>query len=555
MDWRHLRPSADGTHHTLEGRPAYERRFDEVLAYHEPGLAPVRLGSEAWHIDARGNAAYARRFRRAFGFYDGRAAIVDEQGWRHILPDGTDLYPERYAWCGNYQGQRCAVRDAQGLYLYLTPEGRPVSPPRWRYAGDYREAIAVVQDDSGLCTHVDMKGAPIHGQRFLDLDVFHKGFARAKDTRGWTHVDRRGRAVSERRFAMVEPFYNGQARVERFDGGLEVIDEAGQTVVELRPARHSELAALSADMVGAWKTDTIATAVGLGIFDALPGSTAELATRCGLPAERAARLLRALGELQLVRGEPTGDWAPTPRGEYLRASHPLTLADAALEYAGPQRERWQRLGEALRSESWQPEDIFRQVAASEARRAPHHRMLRSYALHDYAPLLPQLPVSAGQVVVDAGGGTGALATLLARRHPGAEVVVLDLPAVVAELTASPEASGVRGVGADFFEPWPLTADVVLLARVLHDWDDGRAVQLLHQARAALRSGGRLIVLELVLDEQRPEGGLCDLHLLAVTGGQERTRRQFEQLFSSAGLRLERVEPTPCLPQLLVAVPA
>ena len=30
-----------------------------------------------------------------------------------------------------------------------------------------------------------------------------------------------------RRFAAVEPFYNGQARVERFDGGLEVIDPSG----------------------------------------------------------------------------------------------------------------------------------------------------------------------------------------------------------------------------------------------------------------------------------------------------------------------------------------
>jgi hypothetical protein len=48
---------------------------------------------------------------------------------------------------------------------------------------------------------------------------------------------------------------------------------------------------------------------------------------------------------------------------------------------------------------------------------------------------------------------------------------------------------------------------------------------------------------------------ADLHLLAMSGGRERTRRQFEQLFSRAGLRLERVEPAPALPQLLVAVPA
>jgi hypothetical protein len=64
--------------------------------------------------------------------------------------------------------------------------------------------------------------------------VLHKGFARARDGAGWTHVDRAGRPAYVRRFAMVEPFYNGQARVERHDGGLAVIDERGERVVELR---------------------------------------------------------------------------------------------------------------------------------------------------------------------------------------------------------------------------------------------------------------------------------------------------------------------------------
>ena len=554
MDFKRLRVAPDGTHHVLEGRPLYDARFDEVLAYHEPGLAPVRRGPEAWHVDTQGRAAYTRRFRRTFGFYEGRATVVDAEGWHHLLPDGMDLYPERYAWCGNYQGGRCTVRDAEGRYGYLDAEGLPVGPLRWRYAGDYREGMAVVQDDAGRSTHVDTRGQPIHGRGFLDLDVFHKGFARARDEEGWMHVDRTGQPAYARRFAMVEPFYNGQARVERFDGGLEVIDETGRTVVELRPARRSDFASLSADLVGFWRTETIASAVKLDLFNVLPASTSEVALRCGLPPERAGRLLRALGELQLVHSEPGGTWGTTPRGDYLRTSHPLTLADAALEYAGPLRERWHGLTEALQTESWQPGDIFREVATDVDRRHTHHRMLRSYALHDYAPLLHQLPISSGEVVVDAGGGTGALATLLSERHPGAEVVLLELPEVVDAWRAAAPASRVRGVGVDLFEPWPLMADVVVLARVLHDWDNARATRLLGHVRAALRPGGRVVVLEMLLDEQGHGGGLCDLHLLAVTGGQERTRRQFEHLFSQAGLRLERVEPTPALAHLLVAVP-
>ena len=88
------------------------------------------------------------------------------------------------------------------------------------------------------------------------------------------HIDVLGHPLYRKRFAAVEPFYNGQARVERFDGGLEVIDETGATVVELRPALKSEFAALSDDLTGFWRTQAICTAVELGVFEALPATAA-----------------------------------------------------------------------------------------------------------------------------------------------------------------------------------------------------------------------------------------------------------------------------------------
>jgi hypothetical protein len=229
--------AADRSHHVLEGQPLYAERFDEVLKFHAPGLAPVRRGTEAWHIDASGNPAYTRRFRRTFGFYEDRAAVMSEAGWHHLRPNGEDLYPERYAWCGNYQGGRCTVRDGDGLYRHLDSEGQPAYPERWRYAGDYRDGIAVVQGSDGRSTHIDAAGHLLHGRWFLDLDVFHKGFARARDEAGWMHIDGLGQPLSPHRFAMVEPFYNGQARVERLDGALELIDEQGATVLLLRTPR------------------------------------------------------------------------------------------------------------------------------------------------------------------------------------------------------------------------------------------------------------------------------------------------------------------------------
>jgi hypothetical protein len=167
------------------------------------------------------------------------AAVVGAGGWHHITPEGQDAYVERYAWCGNFQGGRCTVRESSGTYLHITADGPPAYVERWRYAGDHRDGIAVVQAADGRSSHIDRDGRVLHGRWFVDLDVFHKGFARARDEDGWTHIDRSGRPAYARRFAAVEPFYNGQARVERFDGALEVIDESGVTIIELRPPRGS----------------------------------------------------------------------------------------------------------------------------------------------------------------------------------------------------------------------------------------------------------------------------------------------------------------------------
>ena len=234
MSWQETRAAPVRTHHLRGDAAIYDERFDEVFAFHAPGLAAVRRGREAWHITIDGSPAYDRRFEQTFGFYEGLAAVVSPEGWLHIATDGADLYEARYDWCGNYQGGRCTIRERDGSYLHITPTGVSSYDARWRYAGDYRDGVAVVQGEDGCSTHIDRQGGFVHGIWFLDLDVFHKGFARARDDHGWMHVDGTGRPIYVRRFMAVEPFYNRQARVERFDGGLEVIDESGATTLVLR---------------------------------------------------------------------------------------------------------------------------------------------------------------------------------------------------------------------------------------------------------------------------------------------------------------------------------
>jgi hypothetical protein len=553
VTWEKLSVAPDCTHHLLDDNPAYGERFDEVLSFHTPGLAPVRRGSHAWHITVNGAEAYKNRFCRTFGYYQGLATVIADDGWHHIDPTGKAIYPQRYDWCGNFQGGLCTVRETDGAYHHITRAGIAAYPQRWRYVGDVRDGIAVVQAPDGRSTHITVDGQVLHGRWFLDLDVFHKGFARAQDEAGWTHIDRGGMPIYTRRFAAVEPFYNGQARVERFDSGLEIIDERGTLATELRPARRSEFAALSGSMVGFWHTQTIAAAVKLGLFEILPGSGDDIAYRCGLRVDRTTRLLRALGELSLVT-LVAGKWRLTARGEYLRQEHPLTLADAALEYAGPFSQMWKCLPEAIRAEGdWNTPAVFKDVARDPCRRESHHRMLRSYARHDY-PLIPDaLPLTGQERVVDAGGGMGTLANLLLDAHPQLQITVLDRPEVIAQARQSQaDRPGLTWQAGDLFAAWNVEVEIVILARVLHDWDDLMAIKILHQARAALPQKGRLFIVEMLIPDNSVAGAQCDLHLLMATGGQERREDEYRHLLEKTGFILEDVRLVTALSSVLVA---
>ena len=86
------------------------------------------------------------------------------------------------------------------------PDGEAGNSPEYR---DCRRKLDRAQIVIGPA--IDLLGRQIHSGRFLDLDVFHKGFARARDARGWFHIRTDGTPAYDARFAEIEPFYNGQA--------------------------------------------------------------------------------------------------------------------------------------------------------------------------------------------------------------------------------------------------------------------------------------------------------------------------------------------------------
>lgn len=527
--WRLATVSPDETHHIIDGRPFYEARYVQVLKYHPPGLAPARDASGMVHIDGQGRPVYASRYRRTFGFYEGLAAVEGQDGWFHVDPAGRPTSPRRWSWCGNFQEGRCPVRDVEGSYLHIDTSGEPVTGARWRYAGDYRDGVAVVQGDDGRSTHVDREGQVIHDTWFQDLDVYHKGYARARDDAGWTHVNRLGEPAYARRFAAVEPFYNGQARVEGLDGSREVVDEEGRTLAILRSPRVSDLQAVSADLVSYWRCESAFAAVRCQILEQLPLLHGDLSLA-------RARLLGALGEMGWVELQE-GRWSLTPKGHLLRRDHPDSLGPAARFWAEEGRAAWSRLDDALQEPGWHPPDPFAAASMSPEEVARLQDALVPYARHDYGGFARCLDPGHRRLI-DAGGGSGALALGVVSDLPALEAVVLDRPEVAVRGRVPPGCEDRLSFQAgDLFSPWPVGGDAIVLARVLHDWGDVDALRILEQARAALDPDGRIYVVEMVRPERGSRGGLLSLHLLLTTGGQERTRSEFEDLFHLAGLRL------------------
>ena len=152
-----------------------------------------------------------------------------------------------------------------------------------------------------------------------------------------------------------------------------------------------------------------------------------------------------------------------------------------------------------------------------------------------------------RVVVDVGGGRGGLLAAVLARHTEVEGVLFDQPQVVDEVDPGEiDGTGRCGiVGGDFFRFVPTGADAYVLKRIIHDWDDDTAADLLGRCRAAVNPRGRVLVVEAVIrpgNDPDPHKAQ-DVGMMLLTRGRERTAEEFRALFDASGLRLERIIAT------------
>ena len=295
-----------------------------------------------------------------------------------------------------------------------------------------------------------------------------------------------------------------------------------------------------------------------GIADRLasgPATPAALATTLGLDAGRLHRVLRFVASHGFFREDETGRFHLSPWAEALRTDVPGSVRERL-------RQPWhdllwrsyERLPDALRGgpnpfERAHGRPVFEYLADHPEVNAIFDRSMARLSQIENPVIAAAWPFGDARLVVDVAGGHGGLLAAVLDRHPRVSALLYDQPQVVAapEALREPRHAGRwRAEGGDFFQHVPAGGDVYVLKRILHDWDDERALEILRRCRAAMTPAARLLVIDAVIapgNDPDPNKFL-DINMLALTPGRERSANELRELCGAAGLAVERLLPLP-----------
>lgn len=319
-----------------------------------------------------------------------------------------------------------------------------------------------------------------------------------------------------------------------------------------RPVSKSSLDCASELITGFRASQLVRAAVALRIPDLIATesrSVEHLANETGVAAGRLRRALRGLASLGVLEESADGTFTNTEVGALFReqgaglARMTLMILDGyrAFEYC---------LESLLTGRTGQliafGEDHWQTLARDPEQADRFNRAMVAQTEQAGGFVSANLDLKHASVIVDVGGGTGALAAGLLDVYPDIRGIVCDLPA---GLVGTNKYLAARGVGdrcavveADFFEQVPSGGDVYLLKQVIHDWDDEHSGRILANCRKAMAPGARIVLIERLLptrmadDPEHRSIALLDLEMMVRLGGRERTLDEYRDLLERAGFR-------------------
>lgn len=309
--------------------------------------------------------------------------------------------------------------------------------------------------------------------------------------------------------------------------------------------------------LAAFHAPALAIADELGVFAALhaqPATAIELGDRLSIElraTEAIAALMASLGFLSLTAGR-------------------FSLTETARAYLLPESPYY--WGGLLRRIRENPldcnkliESLRRGRAAAEARltglwqapKPPVEALVAfTHAMHAHSFALAMRTIrrfglDGAPRLLDVAGGSGSYAIAASLSYPTIACSMLDLPAVCGVASDYANEHGVKDqievVPADMFvDAWPREHDRILFSDIFHDWDDEQCRFLAARAHEALAPGGRVLVHEMLLDDDLAgpvAAAAYSMIMVFVAQGRQRSARETSEILSSAGFADIRVTMT------------
>jgi SAM-dependent methyltransferase len=150
-------------------------------------------------------------------------------------------------------------------------------------------------------------------------------------------------------------------------------------------------------------------------------------------------------------------------------------------------------------------------------------------------------------------GHGLFEITIAQHNPNAEVWAVDWPNVLTVARENAAAAGIAGryhtiPGSAFDVEYGNDYDLVLVTNFLHHFDAPTCEKLLKKVHAALKPGGRTVILEFVPNDDRvspPIPAHFSLTMLAGTpGGEAHTFAELQRMLRNAGYSAVENHPLP-----------
>ncbi len=289
----------------------------------------------------------------------------------------------------------------------------------------------------------------------------------------------------------------------------------------------------------------------LGIFDLLRESSLTApAIAAGISADASAteRLCLACVSLGLLR-EQNGAFSLTPASaQYLCRASDTSMAGYILYSNDVLMDLWSHLEDAVREGTHRWNQRFGFSGPLFDSFFPTDEAMRTFimGMHGFgtlsSPAVAQaFDLSGFRTALDLGGATGHLTAALCERYPQLQGVVFDFPRVlrVAEeqIAYSSARDRIRCVDGDFFRDDFPAADLHVMGRILHDWDEPKVRRLIGKSFQALPSGGALLLAEKLLDDDKHgpvAAQMQSLNMLICTEGRERSLPEYSELLRHAG---------------------